>query len=90
MQQSFWVVKVEIAMVKFVVIAANGLQIPQNLLKYVHLISNWTDNCSELPTEFCAWHVYKPASRRPTGLSCKDSYFYTEKKRDKTQKQKHY
>lgn len=40
MQQSFWVVKVEIAMVKFVVIAANGLQIPQNLLKYVHLISN--------------------------------------------------
>lgn len=37
---------------------------------YLHLMSNWTDNCSELPTEFCAWHVYKPASRRPTGLSC--------------------
>lgn len=37
---------------------------------YLHFISNWTDNCSELPTEFWAWHVYKPASRRPTGLSC--------------------
>lgn len=37
-------------------------------------MSNCTDSWSEVPTEFCAWHVYKPASRRPTGRSCNDSY----------------
>jgi hypothetical protein len=26
-----------------------------------------------VPTEFCPWHVYSPASRRPTGRSCNDS-----------------
>lgn len=35
-----------------------------------HFTSSCTDSCSEVPTEFCAWQVYSPASRRPTGRSC--------------------
>lgn len=40
---------------------------------YVHLTSSCTDWGSEVPTEFCAVHVYKPASRRPTGRNSNDS-----------------
>lgn len=42
--------------------------------KHIHLTSNCTDCGSDVPTEFCAVHVYRPASRRPTGLSSSDSY----------------
>lgn len=42
----------------------------ENVYICLHLTSNWSDNGSEDPTEFCAWHVYKPASRRPTGRNC--------------------
>uniref|UniRef100_A0A8W7PN49 Uncharacterized protein n=1 Tax=Anopheles coluzzii TaxID=1518534 RepID=A0A8W7PN49_ANOCL len=48
-------------------------QIVRTLILEIGIIDVWTDIVSEVPTEFCAWHVYSPASRRPTGRSCKDS-----------------
>lgn len=35
----------------------------------LHFTSTCTDRVSELPTLFWPWHVYSPASRRPTGRS---------------------
>nr|ADM33457.1 RT09817p [Drosophila melanogaster] len=43
---------------------------PAEIILGGYFTSNCTDNCSEVPTEFCAWQVYNPASRRPTGRNC--------------------
>lgn len=38
-------------------------------MKNLHFMSSCTESTSEVPTLFCAWHEYKPESRRPTGRS---------------------
>ncbi|XP_037929418.1 uncharacterized protein LOC119663892, partial [Teleopsis dalmanni] len=43
---------------------------PAEIIFGGYFTSNCTESCSDVPTEFCAWQVYKPASRRPTGRSC--------------------